>query len=158
MDRTCAALTMVTPLLRSCEHYGLTNTVKQRRSRINTKLMVLAINAQRDRDGALNVPSRTSRSRGALSGSAIRKRRYVRSNHACCHTTSRGQKKFTASRIWRTRLRIVVGHRASTGEKTFVEVSPILQCVGQYRRTILNLLGEHLMNETTILFRQVASG
>src|ERR1051325_5762362 len=111
------------------------------------KFVILAINAQRDRDGALDVRSWTSRSRGALSGSAIRKPRYVRRNHACCHATSGGQKKFAASRIWRTRLRIVVGHRASTGEKMFVEVSRILQCVVPYRRTILNLLGEHLMND-----------
>src|ERR1041384_5966034 len=72
---------------------------------------------------------------------------HVRCNHAYCHTTSRGQKKFATGRIWRTRLFIVVGHRASTGEKMFVEVSRILQCVVQYRRTILNFLGEHLMND-----------
>src|SRR5689334_7608449 len=152
MDRTCAALTVVTPLLRSCERYRLTNTVKECRPWINTKLVILAINAQRDRNSALDVRSWTSRSRSALSGSAIRKRRHVCRNHACCHTSSRGQKKFATGRIWRTRLRIVVGHRASTGEKMFVEVSGILQCVMQYRRTILNLLGEHLMNELRFFF------
>src|ERR1700678_647340 len=76
--------------------------------------MVFAVNAQRDRDRALNVrPVRNSCDRAALPDNAVRVRRYARRNDCCCRSTSRGQKKRPAGGIWRARLWILVSHRAS---------------------------------------------
>src|SRR6266849_4221102 len=67
MHRTCAALPVVTALLCSGENNGLTDAIEERRSRVDAKLEVLAVDAQRDRDRALDVRSiRKFSGRGAL--------------------------------------------------------------------------------------------
>src|SRR6266850_5913457 len=55
MHVTRAALPVVTTLLRSSESNGLTDAIEERRPRVDAKLAVLAVDAQRDRDRALDV-------------------------------------------------------------------------------------------------------
>src|SRR5256885_2943572 len=77
MHCTCAALAVVTALLRSGESNGLTEAIQQRRPWVHVKLMVLAVNPQRDRDRALDVRSvRAGRGRDTLLASAVRERWY----------------------------------------------------------------------------------
>jgi len=67
MHCTCAALPVVTALLRSGESNGLTNAIEERRTRVDAKLAVLAIDAQRDRDRALDVRASAISATEALS-------------------------------------------------------------------------------------------
>ena len=55
MHRTCAALPVVTALFRSGESNGLTDAIEERRPRVDSKVAVLAVDAQRDRNRALDV-------------------------------------------------------------------------------------------------------
>jgi hypothetical protein len=48
MHGTCAALPVITALLRSGESNSLTDAIEERRPRVNAQLVVLAIDAQRD--------------------------------------------------------------------------------------------------------------
>src|SRR2546422_3123195 len=119
MHRTCAALPVVAALLRSGQSNGLTEAIQERCPRVNAKFVVLAVDAQHDRDRALDVrPARTCCGRVGVPGNAVRLRRYARRNDCCCRSTSRGQKKCSAGGIWRARLWIVVSHRASVGMST----------------------------------------
>src|SRR6267143_3156867 len=55
MHRTCAALPVVTAILRSGESNGLTDAIEERSPRVDAKLAVLAVDAQRDRDRSFDV-------------------------------------------------------------------------------------------------------
>ena len=55
MHRARAALPVIAALFRSGEGDGLAEAIEQRRPRIDAKLVVLAVDAQRDRDRALDV-------------------------------------------------------------------------------------------------------
>ena len=55
MHRARAALAVIATFLRARESNGLADAIQQRRARINAKMVGLAVDAQRDRDGALNV-------------------------------------------------------------------------------------------------------
>src|SRR5258705_6576572 len=94
MHRTCAALPVVAALLRSCESNGFTDAIEERRTRVNAKLVVLAVDTQRDRDRALDVrPVRNFRGRGTLLGSAVSVRRSgPRNDCGCCRTCSSWKK------------------------------------------------------------------
>src|SRR2546427_7406072 len=81
MHRAGPALAMITTFLRAGEGNGLTDAIQQRRARIDAKMVVLAVNAQRDRDGALNVgPVRDCRKRATLCGATVRAHRCAPSN------------------------------------------------------------------------------
>src|SRR5258706_8239177 len=103
-----AALPVITTFLGSGERHCFADAIKQRGPRIDAKLVVFAVNAQRNGDSALDVGPSTGRIGVALHGSVFRKRRYISRNQACCHTTTRGQKKIASAGTWRTRLGIVV--------------------------------------------------
>src|SRR6266436_8725208 len=92
-----AALPVITTFLGSSERSCFADAIKQRGPRIDAKLVVLAVNAQRNRDSALDVWPSTGRIGVALNGSVFRQRWYVSRNQACCHTTSRGQKKIASA-------------------------------------------------------------
>src|SRR5437899_1880240 len=55
MHRAGAALAVITTFLRAGERNGLTDAIQQRCARIDAKRVILAVNAQCDRDGSLNV-------------------------------------------------------------------------------------------------------
>src|SRR5437016_3162557 len=103
-----AALSVIATFLGSGERHCFANAIKQSGPRIDAKLVVLAVNAQRNGDSALDVWPSTGRIGVALHGSVFRKCWYVSRNQACCHTTSRGQKKIASAGTWRTRFGIVV--------------------------------------------------
>ena len=72
MHRTCAALPVVAALLRSGESNGLTEAIQQRRPRIDAKLVVLAVDVQRDRDPpSMFGPSAQLRSRGLCAAAVL---------------------------------------------------------------------------------------
>src|SRR5258705_12013611 len=72
MHRTCAALPVITALLCPGKSNGFTDAIEQRRTRVDAKLAVLAVDAQGDRDRALDVRSvRDLRGRGALTGRVV---------------------------------------------------------------------------------------
>src|SRR2546423_14595209 len=97
MHRTGAALPVVTALLRSGQSDGLTDAIEERRPRVNTKLAVLAVDAQRDRDRALDVrPVSNFRRGGALPKSAVWVRRSALRHDCGCSRTSCGLKKCPA--------------------------------------------------------------
>src|ERR1700730_2562945 len=100
MHGTRAALPVVTALLGSGESNSLTDAIEERRTRVDAKLAVLAVDAQRDRDCALDVRAvRSFCGRGALHVSAASVRRHRRSNDysGCC--TPCAPKEFPAGRI-----------------------------------------------------------
>src|SRR3989454_9271510 len=75
MHRTCAALPVVAALLRSGQSNGLTEAIQERCPRVNAKFVVLAVDAQHDRDRALDVrPARTCCGRVGVPGNAVRLR------------------------------------------------------------------------------------
>jgi len=80
---------VITALLRSGKSNGLTYAIEERRPRVDAKLAVLAVNAQRDRDGALDVRRvRNDCGRGALPWSAVSVRRPgLRNDCVCCRTS-----------------------------------------------------------------------
>ena len=88
-----AALAMITTFLRAGERNGLTDAIQQRRARIDAKRVILAVNAQRDRDGPLNV----GRGRDCLG--AIRAHRSASCNDGGRRSASHGPQKIPARRI-----------------------------------------------------------
>src|SRR5207253_1147674 len=52
MHRAGAALAVITAFLRAGEGDGLANTIQQRRARIDSKVVVFAVNPQRDWDSS----------------------------------------------------------------------------------------------------------
>jgi hypothetical protein len=58
MHRTCAALTVVTTLLRSSQDNSFADAIEQRCPRVNTKLAVLAVDAENDGHGSLDIRPR----------------------------------------------------------------------------------------------------
>src|ERR1051325_1155898 len=108
MHRTGATLSVVATFLSSCEGNRLANTVQQRCTRVNAKFVILAINAQRDRNGALDARTDIDRSRIFFSSSGTCEGRYIRRRETCGHTAPASQKKSATRWIWRTRLRIVI--------------------------------------------------
>src|SRR6267143_2399910 len=92
MHRTRAALPVVTALLRSGESNGLTDAIEERRPRVDAKLAVLAVDAQRDRDRAFDVrPARNFCGRGTLP----RARLWIVSHKASVRTNSLMQQHVT---------------------------------------------------------------
>ena len=89
-----AALTVIATFLRAGEGDSLANTIQQRRARIDSKVVVFAVNPQRDWDGSLNM--RTVRYYPAR---LVRVERSASSNDGGCCTASHGQEKFPAVRI-----------------------------------------------------------
>src|SRR5258707_15328654 len=55
MDGAGAALTVITTFLRAGESNGLADAIQQGRTRVDAKMVVLAINAERDWDRTLNI-------------------------------------------------------------------------------------------------------
>ena len=55
MDRAGAALAVITTFLRASESNGLTDAIQQRRARVDAKMVILAVDAERDRDGTLDI-------------------------------------------------------------------------------------------------------
>src|SRR5436190_24379272 len=99
MHRTGTALPVITTLLRSGESNGLTDAIEQRCPRVNAKLAVLAVNAQRDRDRPHDVwLVRNCLGRAARLGSTVRLRRSEPRNDCGCRSASRGPKKYPA--VW----------------------------------------------------------
>ncbi len=94
MHRAGAALTVIAPFLRAGEGDGFANAIQQRRARIDSKVVVFAVNPQRDWDSSLNMWTvRYYRVRFVrVEWSASR-------NDGGCGTTSHGQEKFPAVRI-----------------------------------------------------------
>src|ERR1700694_743713 len=89
MHGTGSALPVITALLRAGQSDGLTDAVEERRPRVDPKLAVLSVDAQRDGDRAFDVrPCRSFRGRGALPGRAVRVLRSAprndRSRRASC--------------------------------------------------------------------------
>src|SRR5207245_9033310 len=101
MHRTGAALPVITTFLRSGESDGLTDAIEQRCPRVDPELAILAVNAQRDRNRALDVwLVRHGRGGAARLGSCVRLRRSAPRYDCCCRRTSRSPKKYPAVRIW----------------------------------------------------------
>src|SRR6266545_2324094 len=120
MHRARAALPVIAALLRPGESDGLTDAIEERRPRVDSKLAVLAVDAQRDRDRALDARSvRSSRGRGALPGSAIWVPRYARRHDCGCRRGSRGEKKCPAGWFGRARWRIV-WHRSLRSNRELI--------------------------------------
>jgi hypothetical protein len=55
MHSAGAALTMIATFLRAGESNGLANAIQQCCARINSKLVVFAVNPQRDWDSSMNI-------------------------------------------------------------------------------------------------------
>src|SRR5262245_23755869 len=96
---------MIATFLRAGQGYRLPDAIQERRSRINSKMMVLAIDTQRDWDGSLDI--RRVRTRIGLCGSAMVDGR-TSSNDCRRSGTSNGQQKFPAGRIRRARWFVVI--------------------------------------------------
>src|SRR5437879_3421584 len=96
MHRARAALTVIAAFLRAGEDDGLANAIQQRRARINSKVVVFAVNPQRDGDSSLNM--RTVR---GYRVPFVRVEWSASRNDGGCRTTSHGQEKFPAVRIRR---------------------------------------------------------
>src|SRR2546421_4147973 len=96
MHRAGAALTVIAAFLCAGEGDGLANAIQQRRARIDSKVMVFAINPQRDWDGSLKMRMvRYYRVRFVrVEWSASR-------NDGGCRTASHSQEKFPAVRVCR---------------------------------------------------------
>src|SRR5207237_7785394 len=104
----CAALSVIAALLRPGESDSLTDAIEERRPRIDAECVVLAVDAQRNRDGALDARSfRSFRGRGALHGSAVRVRRCARGHDRGRRRGSRGEKERPTGWFRRARWRIV---------------------------------------------------
>src|SRR5882672_10740359 len=99
MHRAGAALAVIATFLRARESNGLADAIQQRRARINAKMVVLSVNAQRDRDSAVDAALiRDFPGWAALRASSFRVRRAA--DHDCgCRTTSHGPQKIPPGRI-----------------------------------------------------------
>src|SRR6266850_3968788 len=90
MHRARAALTVITSFLRAGESHGLANAIQERRAGIDSKVVVFAINPQRDGESSLNI--RPLRVRFALRIAAVVDRR-ASSHHCRRGSASHGQQK-----------------------------------------------------------------
>ena len=94
MHRAGAALTVIAAFLCAGEGDGLANTIQQRRARIDSKVVVFAVNPQRDWDSSLN-----RRTAGYYRVRLVRVKWSASRNDGGCRTTSHRQEKFPAARI-----------------------------------------------------------
>src|SRR5947208_15747556 len=95
-----AALPVIAALLGAGASNGLTDAIQARRPRIDAKLAVLTVNAQRNRDRARDIrPVPTCRGRGALPWSVVRVRRRAHRNDRGGRGISRRPKKCPATWI-----------------------------------------------------------
>ena len=117
MHRASAALAVITTFLGASESNGLADAIQQRRARVNAKMVVFAIDVQRDRDSARDGGSaRDCRRRAALCRSAIRANRCATSNDCDSRSTSHRAQKCPAARIGWARLFVVI-HTVSSSEQ-----------------------------------------
>ena len=94
MHRAGAALTVIAAFFGAGEGDGLANTIQQRRARIDSKVVVFAVNPQRDWDSSLNM-----RTVGYYRVRFLRVEWSASRNDGGCRTTSHRQEKFPAVRI-----------------------------------------------------------
>src|SRR5438270_449111 len=97
MHRAGAALAVVTTFFRAGKRNGLADAIQQGRARVDAKMTVLAVDAQRDRDGALNVGTiRDWRRRATLCGTAVRAHWRASSNNCGGRSASHRAQKCPA--------------------------------------------------------------
>src|SRR6267142_928648 len=125
MHCASAALAVIATFLGPGESKGLTNAIQQGRTRINAKMVVLAVDAQRDWDGTRDVGAvRDCPRLAALCGRAHRR---APGNDCGCGSTPHSLQKCPACRIRRVRL-FVVMHTVSLSKNRSHNTAFHTQC------------------------------